>query len=91
MPFTSESKEAVASYPEIVKEIRLALMEAGRRVGIFVRKRRREADELKKRSYIEKYIPTIAVALQEILGHSDAKRDKTVRNLNKVLGKSRKR
>ena len=90
VPFTSESKEAVASYPEIVKEIRLGLQEAGRRLGIFVRKRRRVADELKKRSYIEKYIPAIGEALQEILGFDDRKRDKTVANLKTVLERSRK-
>ncbi len=80
----------MASYPEIIKEIRLALMEAGRRVGVYVRKRRREADELKKRAYIEKYIPTIGDALQEILGYSNTRRDKTVKNLKVVLERSRK-
>jgi DNA topoisomerase-6 subunit B len=90
VPFTSESKEAVASYPEISKEIRLALMEAGRRLGMFVRRRRREADEHKKRSYIEKYIPHIGDALQEILGLSDARRDKAVDNLKTILERTRK-
>jgi DNA topoisomerase-6 subunit B len=90
VPFTSESKEAVASYPEILKEIRLALMEAGRRVGVFVRRRKREADEQKKRAYIEKYIPTIGEALQEILAFSDRKRDRTVVNLKKILERTRK-
>jgi DNA topoisomerase-6 subunit B len=90
VPFTSESKEAVASYPEIMKEIRLALMEAGRRVGVFVRRRKREADEQKKRAYIEKYIPTIGEALQEILGFTDRKRDSTVVNLKKILERTRK-
>jgi DNA topoisomerase-6 subunit B len=90
VPFTSESKEAVASYPEIIKDIRLALQEAGRRVGIFVRKRRRQADEHKKRSYIEKYIPHIGDALQEILGQTDRKRDKNVGNLKTILERSRK-
>ncbi len=90
VPFTSESKEAVASYPEIAKEIRLALMEAGRRVGIYVRRRRREADEEKKRAYITKYIPTIGQALQEIVGFSDRKREKTVANLKTILERGRK-
>lgn len=90
VPFTSESKEAVASYPEIIKDIRLGLQEAGRRVGIFVRKRHREADEHKKRSYIEKYIPHIGDALQEILGQTDRKRDKNVANLKTILERSRK-
>ncbi len=90
VPFTSESKEAVASYPEIIKEVRLGLQEAGRRVGIFVRKRKREADEYKKRSYIEKYIPHIGDALQEILGQSERKRDKNVSNLKTILERSRR-
>ena len=33
VPFTSESKEAVASYPEIQKELRLALQAVGRKLG----------------------------------------------------------
>ena len=90
VPFTSESKEAVASYPEITKEIRLALMEAGRRVGVFVRRRKREADEQKKRAYIEQYIPHIGDALREILGHSERKRNQTVNRLKKILQRSRK-
>jgi DNA topoisomerase-6 subunit B len=90
VPFTSESKEAIASYPEITREIRLGLMEAGRRVGTFVRRRRREADEHKRRSYIEQYIPTIAEALQQILGLSDPRRDTTVGNLRTILERSRK-
>ena len=90
VPFTSESKEAIAHYPEIVKEIRLGLMEAGRRLGVFVRRRRREADEYKKRSYIEKYIPYIGDALQEILGFSDARKTRAVKNLKTILERSRK-
>ena len=90
VPFTSESKEAVASYPEIVKEIRLALMEAGRRLGSFVRRRRRVADEEKKRSYIEKYIPHIGDALKQILGLTDARRNSTVEDLKAILERSRK-
>jgi DNA topoisomerase VI subunit B len=90
VPFTSESKESVASYPEIVKELRLALMEAGRRLGAFVRHRRRVADEEKKRSYIEKYIPHIGDALQQILGLTNAKRNSTVEDLKTILERSRK-
>jgi DNA topoisomerase-6 subunit B len=90
VPFTSESKEAVASYPEIMKEFRLGLMEAGRRVGVFVRRRRRDEDEQKKRAYITRYIPTIGQALQEILGLSDDRREHAVQNLKTILERSRK-
>jgi len=90
VPFTSESKEAIADYPEIQKEIRLAVQECGRRLRIYVNRRRREADAEKKRSYIEKYIPHIGDALQEILGLSDRGRTTTVNQLNVILEKSRK-
>jgi DNA topoisomerase-6 subunit B len=90
VPFTSESKEAIAHYPEIVKEIRLGLQECGRQVGLWIRKRRREADEAKKRAYIEKYIPQVAVGLQQILGFDDAERSRVVASLTDVLERSRR-
>lgn len=90
VPFTSESKEAVAHYPEIVKEIRLALNECGRKLGAFLGRRRREADELKKRTYISQYIPQIGIALQEILELSDTQTKRAVNKLEDVLERSRK-
>jgi DNA topoisomerase-6 subunit B len=89
VPFTSESKEAVASYPEIAKEIRLALQDVGRKLGIFIRRGMREAEAEKKRSYIEKYIPHIGIALQEILSISDKERDKVCDTLKDTLERSR--
>ena len=53
-------------------------------------RRRRAAEEHKKRSYIQKYIPQIGIALQEILGLSERARDKTVKTLTDVLERSRK-
>jgi len=90
VPFTSESKEAVAHYPEIIKEIKLALQEAGRRLGAHVRRRAREKDALKKQSYIQKYIPHIGDALQEILLISDAEKDEVIVTLTDTLERSRK-
>jgi len=90
VPFTSESKEAIANYPEIIKEIRLGLQECGRQVAKYVRKQRREADELKKRAYIEKYIPQVAIGLQEILGFDERERARVVTRLSDVLERSRK-
>jgi len=90
VPFTSESKEAIAAYPEIVKEIKLGLQECGRRLGSYIRKGKRLKREFEKRSYIEKYIPHIGIALQEILDLSNQKRDETVDTLEDVLHKSRK-
>ncbi len=90
VPFTSEAKEAVASYDEILKEIKLALQECGRRVGIHVNKNRRALDEARKRSHIEMYLPHIGIALQQILKLSDAERDRTCTDLKAILEKTRK-
>jgi DNA topoisomerase-6 subunit B len=89
VPFTSESKEAIADYDEIEKEVRLALQECGRKLATHIRKRKRQADERRKRGYIEKYLPHIGIALQEILEISDKERDKVVKNLTWVLEESR--
>jgi len=66
-PYTSEAKEAIAHYPEIIKEIKLALQECGRELMSYVGKKKKIGDELKKRGYIEKYIPVVAEALRELL------------------------
>jgi DNA topoisomerase-6 subunit B len=90
VPFTSESKEAIASYPEILKEIKLGLQECGRKLGTYIRKGKRLKAEFNKRAFIEKYIPHIGIALQQILELSDGQRDETVQTLETVLHKSRK-
>ncbi len=89
VPFTSESKEAIAHYPEILKEIRLAVMECGRNLGKHLSRQRRLADAQKKKDYIAAYLPHIVAALKEILD-LDEKAEKTAtRNLVEVLEKSR--
>ena len=90
VPFTSESKEAIASYDEILKEIKLGLQECGRKLGTHIRKGKRLKAEFEKRSHIEKYIPHIGIALQEILDLTDKDRDETVETLEDVLHRSRK-
>ncbi len=89
VPFTSESKEAVAAYPEIVRDLRLGLQEVGRRLGVFIRHRQRLAEADKKRSYIESYIPHIGIALREILGLSKAEEQKVVETLTDTLERTR--
>ncbi|HUU03669.1 MAG TPA: DNA topoisomerase VI subunit B [Myxococcota bacterium] len=90
VPFTSESKEAVARYPEILKEIRLALQLCGRRLGHYLSARRREAEEGRKVDYIETYIPHIGIALKEILGLTQQQEKKVVSRLQDTLRRSRK-
>jgi DNA topoisomerase VI subunit B len=90
VPFTSESKEAVAHYPEIIKEIKLAVQECGRKLGRHLKRQRRVKQELQKRSYIQTYLPHIGEALRDILHLQDKEVTELVEKLRDVLERSRK-
>jgi DNA topoisomerase-6 subunit B len=90
VPFTSESKEAIAHYPEILRELKLALQDCGRKLGVHIRRGARERDAERKRSYIEKYIPHIGIALREILDLSAPEEKRIVVTLKDTLERSRK-
>ena len=85
VPFTSESKEAIAHYPEIIKEIKLALQECGRKLGSYISKKRRVGSELEKRSFIEKYIPHVGESLKDLLDLSDKDEKKIEEMLKEIL------
>ena len=89
VPYTSESKEAIEPYPEILKEIRLGLQECGRALAQRLQRDKRLHQEYDHRTYIEKFLPHIGVALQEILGIDDLERDDAVRKLDDTLHRSR--
>ena len=91
VPFTSESKEAVAHYPEIIKEIKLSLSECGRKLGRYLRGVKRAREEALKRSYIEKYLPAIGEALRDILVLKEPQVKKVLTKLEMVLDESRKK
>jgi DNA topoisomerase-6 subunit B len=91
VPYTSESKEAIEPYPEILKEIKLGLQQCARRLAQYLHSEMLLHEEHDRRSYIERYLPHIGIALQEILALSDADRDATVKRLDDVLVRSRTR
>jgi DNA topoisomerase-6 subunit B len=68
VPFTSESKEAIADYDEIRKEIKLALQECGRRLGVFLRRRERAKSEFRRRNIFELYIEEVVEACARLKG-----------------------
>lgn len=70
VPFTSESKEAVASYPEIEKDIRLAVQAVGRKLGMFMRRRKNIKQEGERRSVFLRYLGEVATAVNDINGAS---------------------
>jgi len=89
VPFTSESKEAIAHYPEIISEIRYALQKCGRDVSLFIKRRRREMESERKRKYIEKYIPHIGIALRQILDLGEREEKRVVAKIQSTLRRRR--
>jgi len=86
VPFTSESKEAIADYDEIRKEIKLALQECGRRLGMFLRRRERAKSEFRRRNIFELYIEEVVDACARLKGGKLAK-EKLKAQLQKIASK----
>jgi len=88
VPFTSESKEAVAHYNEIIKELTFALQDCGRKLSIFLNKRKRAMEQERKRNYIEMYIPHMALGMKEVMNLTDKQEDRVVKQLKGMLERS---
>ena len=73
VPFTSESKEAVASYPAIIKEIKLALQDCARRLSVYLSGVRRAQRIKEKKMIYQKYADETAEALAELTGENKEK------------------
>ncbi|PSQ41060.1 DNA topoisomerase VI subunit B [Halobacteriales archaeon QS_9_68_42] len=86
VPFTSESKDAVANVPEIEDEIELALREAARELKSYLNKRRSLQKRRRKQNVIADILPEMAEKLSEV---TDRERldveDSLARIMNNVL------
>lgn len=66
VPFISESKQALAAYPAIMKEIKLALQELGRKLSHYLAGKRRREYHIKRKKIFERYIPVVAESLSHM-------------------------
>ena len=80
IPFTSESKEAIADIPEIENEIKLAFRECARKVQNHINKKVRRVKTREKFDLITKILPEIAKKSSNML-------DKPIPSLNKIITK----
>ncbi len=78
VPYTSEGKEAIASYSIIEKEIKLALQDAGRQLAGFIRNQRKAKQKQMRRNMFKRYIPEVAESLANLT-------DKNKENIEKKL------
>jgi len=67
IPFTSESKDAIADVPEILSEIDLGLKEAARKLRRYLSRQSALSERREKEEIIRKILPRIAKKLSEIL------------------------
>ncbi len=84
VPFTSESKEAIASYPVIVKEMKLALQECARKLSRFLSGKRKEAHRKERIRIFDKYAEETVDALSELTGRE---RTEVEREMKKLIEK----
>ncbi|MDB9247720.1 DNA topoisomerase VI subunit B [Halorubrum ezzemoulense] len=68
VPFTSESKDALANVPEIEDEIELAVREAARELKSFLSKRRSMQQRREKQDVLGRILPEMADKVSEVTG-----------------------
>ena len=86
VPFTSESKDAVANIPEIEDELRLALQEAGRGLNSHLSKQRSLEKRRRKQNVIADILPDMAAKLSEVTKREPLDiEDSLARIMNNVL------
>jgi len=68
VPFTSESKDAVANVPEIEDEIELAIREAARELKSYLNRRRSLEKRRKKQDVLGRILPEMADKLAAVTG-----------------------
>ncbi len=84
VPYTSEGKEAIASYPDIIKEVKLAVQDCARKLGYYLSGRRRLLEQKERQNLFEKYIPEAAVTLSYLSG---TPKEKIIKGLEAMLKK----
>ncbi|WP_255190846.1 DNA topoisomerase VI subunit B [Natronobeatus ordinarius] len=86
VPFTSESKDAVANVPEIEDEIELAIREAARELKSYLNKRRSMEKRRKKQNVLGQILPEMAQKVADVTGRPEPNIDDAIaRIMNNVL------
>jgi DNA topoisomerase-6 subunit B len=86
VPFTSESKDAVANVPAIEDEIELALREAARELKSYLNKRRSLEKRQRKQNVIADILPAMADKLADVTDRESlVVEDSLARIMNNVL------
>jgi DNA topoisomerase-6 subunit B len=85
IPFTSESKEAIADIPEIESEIKLAFRECARKVQSHIHKEVKRVKTREKFDLISKILPEIAKKSSNMLGKPVPSLDSVITKIMDVI------
>jgi DNA topoisomerase VI subunit B len=85
IPYTSESKEAVADIPEIENEIKLAFRECARKVQLHINKKVRRVKTREKFDLITKILPEIAKKSAHMLNKPIPSLDKVITRIMDIV------
>jgi DNA topoisomerase-6 subunit B len=85
IPFTSESKEAIADIPEIESEIKLAFRECARKVQSHIHKEVKRVKTREKFDLITKILPEIAKKSSDMLGKPVPSLDAVITKIMDVI------
>src|SRR3989344_4379191 len=83
VPFVSESKEAIAPYPDIVKEMKLALQDAGRQLAKYLSGKRKSGEQKRRMLIFERYSNAVAEALAKLTDKDKKEIEKSLKALVK--------
>ncbi|RLF45348.1 MAG: DNA topoisomerase VI subunit B [Thermoplasmata archaeon] len=85
IPFTSESKEAIANVEEIEKEVKLSLQQCARKMKGHLSKKDRKVKAKNKFTLISKILPEIAKKSSEMLGKPTPPIDDVITKIMNII------
>jgi DNA topoisomerase-6 subunit B len=90
LKFKNASKETVDASDELVDELRLALIQAGQKLGAHIRRESKLADMERKLQHIEQFAPILVQGLCRILKAKKDRETRAMEGLAKILGRDSK-
>lgn len=92
IPYKGVGKESIADVPEIEREVKNALREAGRKLRIYIQRKRKVEETYRKLTLFIRYIPEIALSLESLSTDPQTKQksiksDELIDKLVQILSK----
>ncbi len=81
VPFQSESKESIATYEEIVNEMKLTIQEAGRQLSSYLSGKRKAGEARRRLQIFERYSNEVSTAIATLTDGNQKEIEKKLREM----------